>query len=236
MVGEAAAPSFDLAGFLRGERVAFVPSGVSADVDPARALLITDLRVVEDPTRTFNPCTGEGTPMGVWTFGHLLKEMANEPVTGINPSAFARDWLAQWETRQIANGDPVDARPGVQQVILDQWQAASGGPEQPLDLARAPFRLLAIVNRVDLRDNAGEGRFVFCAVNTQTGKALQFTVIFEYGVPRRGTRAVRAWGKRWLNLQKHPPGSPPTTPHWGGSPSSSPRRARTHTSFLTAAP
>jgi hypothetical protein len=145
-----------------------------------KCLLITDLSVVEDPTRTFDPCTGVGTPMAPWTFGRLMTDMANTPVSGIDPSDFARRWLRSWEVSQSINHDPVPARkPGMASTILRAWQAVSGGPDKPLSMARAPFRLIAIVNRLDLRGNftyggavgddrchpactTGEGRFIFC--------------------------------------------------------------------------
>src|SRR5690606_23804038 len=77
------------------------------------------------------------------------------------------------------NNDPVpDRAAGMAATVLQAWQAASGGADRPLDMARAPFRLLAIVNRIDLRGNiayggglaentcdppcrSGEARFVF---------------------------------------------------------------------------
>jgi hypothetical protein len=144
-----------------------------------KTLLITDLTVVEDPLRTFDPSTGAGTPMGAWTFGKLMSDMANMPLTGINPSDFARRWLRSWESDQVINDDPVPNRKAQMiATILKVWEAASGGAGAPLDMARAPFRLLAIVNRLDLRGNVtygggistdccetrcvtGEGRFVF---------------------------------------------------------------------------
>src|SRR5262249_60005712 len=73
-------------------------------IDPMRSLMITDVSVVEDPSRTYNPCNNTGTPMGPWTFGKLMTEMANEPATGINPSDFVLHWLQQWTTDLPING------------------------------------------------------------------------------------------------------------------------------------
>jgi hypothetical protein len=144
-----------------------------------KTLLITDLSVVEDPARTFDPSTGAGTPMGAWTFGRLMTDLANPAMTGINPSDFARRWLRTWEADQSINNDPVPNRKAkMVATILRSWEAASGGPGSPLRMDVAPFRLLAIVNRLDLRGNVtygggisddcceqrcltGEGRFVF---------------------------------------------------------------------------
>ena len=152
-----------------------------------KTLLITDLTVVEDPARTFDPCTGAGTPMGAWTFGKLMTDLANPGLTGINPSDFARRWLRTWESDQVINNDPVPNRKAQMiATILQAWEAASGGPGAPLNMAAAPFRLAAIVNRLDLRGNVsyggsvstdcceqrcvtGEGRFVFCFCGDSRG-------------------------------------------------------------------
>jgi hypothetical protein len=57
-----------------------------------------------------------------------------------------------------------------------------------LDLSRAPFRLLAIVNRLDLAETtsgcnpgASEARLVFVALRPGTSSPLSFNAIFEYG-------------------------------------------------------
>ena len=216
LIGRRDLISIDLERFRQGLPIDFFPLGIPA-VDPTRSLVIRATSVVEDPTRTFNPCTGAGTAMGRWTFGHLMKEMANEPVTGIQPAVFVRRWLNRWRVPQVINDDLVPARLDIDNVIIKPWEVASGvGPGGTLDLAKAPFKLLAIVNRVDLRENAiygggnaGEARFVFGAVDLKSNcKALRFTVIFEYGIKKSGCFAIKAWGKQWLDLQLHPLGSP----------------------------
>ncbi len=145
-----------------------------------KTLLVKDLTVVNDPVRTFDPCTGMGTPMGAWTFGKLMTDMANQTATGISPSDFAMRWLRTWTADQMINNDPVPKRPDVVSQIIQKWPKDSLGN---LDMAKAPFRLLAIVNRLDLRGNvaygggvkdpcdpsceSGEGRFVFCFCDRQ---------------------------------------------------------------------
>ncbi|HET9531347.1 MAG TPA: hypothetical protein VFQ92_13405, partial [Blastocatellia bacterium] len=190
------------------------PLGIAEAVDPERSLVIRDPRVIEDPARTFNPCTGVGTPLGKWTFGHLMQQMANRAATGIKPNKFVKEWLKQWQKNQVINGRVVPRRSQIKSLIIDPWQQASGGPGKPLDLAKAPFRLLAIVNRVDLRDssasgsgNAGEARFVFGALGPGC-LPLQFTVIFEYGIERADCQALRAWARQWSDLGSLELGSP----------------------------
>ncbi|MDG2307480.1 MAG: hypothetical protein P8R42_23070 [Candidatus Binatia bacterium] len=189
-----------------------------ATVDPDLTLMITDVNVVEDPDRTFDPCTpSTGTAMGKWTFGRLMEEMANPSATGLDPSAFTLDLLENWLVDQTVNGLSIPARTAMQSVI-DRWQLASGGAGVPLDLSIAPFRLMAIVNRVDLRGNSpyggggggdcGEGRFVFGLLNTDTCDPLRFGVILEYKVNLPGCKPCRKYARKWLDLQDPTLGGP----------------------------
>jgi hypothetical protein len=139
--------------------------------------------------------------------------MANTPLTGISPSDFTISWLKTWLSPQSINGWTVAQRNQLLNQVINPWIAASGGGGT-LDLSKAPFRLLAIVNRVDLRQNlvygggsAGEGRFVF-GVMSPNCQALQFTVIFEYGIKKRGCVDLRNWAKQWKDLDLNPIGSP----------------------------
>lgn len=175
------------------------------------SLMITNTGVVEDPQRTFNPCTRSGNPNGAWTFGQLMAELANEAVTGVNPVDFTKAWLQSWSTSSTVNGDVVAARRNIQR-ILDSWQFRSGAG--PLKMEALPFKLLAIVNRLDLRgnsgygfSNAGEGRLVFAALDRNCSP-LQFTVIFEYGINKRSCSAVKSFAQQWIDLQSDPIGSP----------------------------
>lgn len=181
------------------------------------SLMITDLSVVEDPTRTFNPCNGTGNPNGVWTFGHLMKEMANGQLT---TEDFTRNWLAEWLSTVTVNGDPIAARTGLLNSVIAPWIRRSGGTDpitlgnwqtKPLDVTQAPFKLTAIVNRMDLGgnsgygiSNAGEGRFVFCVVRCNalgTSTAEPFNIIFEYGLPLKTCTALKNYAKEWIDLK-----------------------------------
>ncbi len=189
-----------------GKPIPLQSIGIPSAISEQKSLLIRDPAVVTDPSRTFDVCTGAGNPNGVWTFKHLVTEMANEAKTGITPEKFVRMWLSQWETSQNVNGwNIADRKNSIRNRVIDPWEAASGGPEEPLDLNKAPFQLLAVVNRVDLRENlvygggsAGEGRFVFQVMDGCN--PMRFTVIFEYGIEKRSCSAVQNWGQRWVNL------------------------------------
>ncbi|MGO1070293.1 hypothetical protein [Lysobacter sp. CA199] len=184
-------------------------------VRPERSLMVVSPDVVEDPIRTFDACTNAGNPNGAWTFNRLMTNMANQPLTGVDPSDFVENWLRTWGTSTSVNTFPVPARTQVINQVLNTWPRLTSGK---LDLARSPMRLLAIVNRVDLRTNsaygggsAGEGRFVFGVIRRNTnGSCTQhrFTVILEYGVPINGCPAVRSYAQQWGNLGTMVLGSP----------------------------
>ena len=136
--------------------------GIASAVDPRKSLMLTDLSVVEDASRTFDPFTGAGTEGGNWTFAYLMEQMCNQPVTGIDPKLFAARWIQHFEHNQLINFDPVPssnpAVPGggpVQLQLINKWNAKNIAlGRHPFDLRMAPFRLTAIVNRIDLRDGS----------------------------------------------------------------------------------
>lgn len=200
----------------------------------ARSLLVTDPLVVRDPTRVYDPCTDTGDGKGAWSFGHLMTEMANTPVTGVSPSLFVEQWLKLWMANQVENTFSAAARTRAQNLI-DDWRAASGGGD--LDLAKAPFRLLAIVNRTDLGtmagsiggygassvafDGQGEMRFVFGlaippsysfkaynpiggAINSGGCLLEPFTAIFEYSILRDTCVDIKNWNDQWRALEGRP--------------------------------
>lgn len=196
---------------IRPERfpIDVIRGGGSVTVDPARSLMITDVAVIEDPQRTFNPCTNTGQAGGKWTFGHLMSQLAAR--NGLDPAVFVERWVNRWAFDQVANDDTVVKRPHVVNAIVAGWPRLPSGA---LDLDRAPFRLLAIVNRVDLRDNltygggsAGEARFVF-GLHDRQCRALELSVIFEYGIQKSGCQDLRAWARSWKNLDQHAIGTP----------------------------
>jgi len=187
------------------------PVGISFAIDSARSLLVRHSSVVNDVTRTYDPCTNTGNPNGVWTFNHLMTEMANQPATGVLPADFTEAWLNQhWNFDQTINTWLVPKRTAMQTQILTPWPRVGG----KLDLARSPFKLVAIVNRLDLGKGtggrvggygggggAGELRFVFAAVDRSAGCTLKpFLVIFEYSVPITACNGVKTWAQKWLAL------------------------------------
>ncbi len=185
------------------------PLGLSQNISFEHSIVINHPDVVNDPNRTFDRCSGSGTPMGAWTFGHLWTEMINQPLTGMPPEDAARKWLDTWHSNQEFHFNSALARPGVQQFI-DDWDNISGGT---FDLKVAPFRLVAIVNRMDLHESVGYGggsgetRFVF-ALEDANCNPLPFLVIFEYGNIQEDCDQMTDLARKWVELANEPVGSP----------------------------
>lgn len=144
--------AFPLQSLLRlfaSEIVLFILSAeVGADIltakfiRPERELLITAPAIVDSDAAQFP---------GPWSFGHLIQELAGPE----GASACTREWLNTWRTAQTVNGQIVRPRLGINEKVIEPWQRrdgynpASGKPWEP-KLENAPFRLLAVVNRLDL--------------------------------------------------------------------------------------
>lgn len=204
-------------GQLAQKEVLACPVGLSGFVFDKESL-ITSLGVVNDPCRTnLEAMTGPtctASQRGKWSFGFLISQAAGKN----NVSEFALRMLESFATNQSINGFTVLARPRVWRVI-NAWRKASGCASDKkydedhctLNMAKAPFRLLAIVNRMDLRpsggsisgyggplDGAGEGRILFGALD-DTGAELQATMIFEYNLPTARLPAL-SWASAWHSL------------------------------------
>ena len=187
-----------------------------SSIDPARELFITDVSVVDDARYTTWTPGRDTAPEAAWSFGRLIDNMLPEPLrTPYGRSQFILLWLKTWEHDQTVNGQVIPARPLIRSLIIDPWRAASGctGRDETcvLDMTHAPFRLLAIVNRPDLRQvpsetspgQAGQGRFVFGVLGPQRQR-MPFTVIFEYQLPISDSASILTWAQRWHQLGSVP--------------------------------
>lgn len=193
-----------------------LPLRSACTVDSRKELFITDVSVVDDCYRTtwFNRCPVPASlpaTRGAWTVGKLLEGIfGTTNATALSNQTI--NWLHQWATLQTINGDPVPARTAVQSLIIDPWLTASGGTT--LDMKKAPFRLLAIVARLDLRQNAGysggttagEGRFVFGLLD-ESGNSTNFLLILEYGLDAADCNAVLNWAQDFHGLGAYPFGA-----------------------------
>lgn len=196
--------------------------GFNKLIDSVRknCIFITDLKVVEDPTRTWNPCTQTGNIDGAWTFKSLFKQLASsDPKNLANDStisAFVKNWLNNYAVRRIINNDTVVPRTFVNDKILNPWLSkslAAGAPAGQLDMRFAPFKLTSIVNRFDIRERdagipAGEGRFTFCLINSTCTAPEEFTMVLEYGINKKNNcDTLQAWATQWFNLKNFEIGS-----------------------------
>lgn len=161
--------------------------------------MITDLSVVND-ARTKGPD-------GPWSFGGLMKNLAGPT----DRKTFVLNWLKTWEAAQSVNAQTVAPRTSIRSVVIDGWKARDGQAGATdaawnMNFANAPFRLLAIVNRLDLNriddptdKTAGEGRFVFGVLGAGD-TPLPFTVIFEYRLIGTDRDRLRGWAQEWHAL------------------------------------
>jgi Concanavalin A-like lectin/glucanases superfamily len=181
------------------EYVVAEPSG--CHVTSGRELMIRDVSVVDDPVRTSLTGPANDPRVGAWTFGRLMQRLATTDAAAPDMTeAMLRTFL----TPQNINSFSIEARPAMSPQVLDPWPRTSDGK---LDLARAPLRLLAIVNRLDLKQldqgKAGEGRLVY-GVLDPNGFPMEFTVIFEYLLPARDESEFKAWADTVHALQALP--------------------------------
>jgi hypothetical protein len=156
-------------------------------VNPAKELFITDVSVVDDCYRTTWNGTCPGTQhssaaRGAWTFGRLM-----EGVFGTSDpeelSGRVSDWLNLWTEDHTVNGDLVASRPLMRDLVLRPWEKASHG--EHLDMKKAPFRLLAIVDQQFISQSladAGQLRFIYNLLDAN-GNPTDFNVIFEFQMP-----------------------------------------------------
>lgn len=150
-------------------------------VDPFRELEIVDDDVVSDER-------AKNASGGAWSFRHLAVETAGG----------SEDVAARVVERAFADS-PAFAD------VLAGWPRDGAGY---LDLSRAPMRLIAISNRIDLGtapdavSEAGEGRFVFAVTrgpaDDDANESTAATVILEYALGP--ARSPAEWADAWHAL------------------------------------
>jgi hypothetical protein len=187
-------------------------------VNPANALAINSPSVVANPAFTFDPCNTDGTgnntnPNAPFSFKTLITNLNNETQVG-RPSdqQFVHNWLRTWRTNQTVNGLNLPARPNIVQYFPG-WDGVNAST---LNLNNLPFRLLAVVNRIDLANvsaygnsnpnKPGEIRFVFGLLRMQGASCQissgidQMTVIFEYRDATNSCSSLQSLAQQWINL------------------------------------
>lgn len=198
----------------------FVPT-IPVTHDENRSLMITSGNVIADSSRTFDLCDVDGdgslgSVNGAWSFKTLMSNMSGS----VSPQDFTHNWLRQWMETQSVNSFDIDPRTKIQ----DFFPGWDGVYASSLDMDQLPFRLLAIVNRIDLAKtsaygvtgNPGEIRFVFGLVDPKssscasgnTGSTRQMTAIFEYGDVSSACTSLQDRANQWVNLSSLVLGSP----------------------------
>ncbi len=163
------------------------PAFRAGDVDPMKELLIVDERVMSDDA-------ARNATAGALSFRHAMEQVvpASEDAAGATLA-----WLDGWA--------PASLRCDWLRARADNACDAACGTcaARKLDLAEAPFRLIAVANRLDLAesgDESAEARLVFGATagpgDDPRSASLPITAIFEFRV--EGDR--RAWARRWHAL------------------------------------
>ncbi|PZR34122.1 MAG: hypothetical protein DI538_17090 [Azospira oryzae] len=209
----------------------FFVSSINATTLPdirEKSLMVRDISVVEDLTRTYDPCrTNKGNANGAWSFKTLITNMSGT----LTAEEFLIDWVDHTLFSQQSlpsSSDATTNRVNSQARLIKAWMknsgitppATAGVPANwqtsGLKAEEFPVRLLAIVNRLDLRgnpgygsgfNNAGEGRFVFSFVDSNDGCRNAnngpgtMTFILEYGIPITQCQALVDFGKQWWDLQ-----------------------------------
>lgn len=190
----------------------------ATSVAPYKELVVVDEDVLADPR-------AKNATSGVWSFRHAIENMMP---ANAEPSEFVRSWLMHWIELKSFNGwaleRPNESRDTLMNgLVICPWlkrtpanacdDACNVCTARTLDLALAPFRLIAIANRMDLRDEvefepAGEGRLVF-ALSKGVGdepvvdpavENLPMSLIFEYRLP--DSRSLVEWAQAWHGLSE----------------------------------
>ena len=184
----------------------YEPDGASdtpaadCEVDEDKELLIIDRAVLQ------SAYARNDASDGALSFRAVMEALAGSPEDAY---AMTTAWLGSWATIRAvgAEGASVTPRPAVNPRLLEPWAEVARNARAPM--ASAPFRLIAVVNRLDLREDplgcsgsSGELRLVYTAVDPRTRSALPMTIIVELPLP--STRTARGWASAWHALGRQP--------------------------------
>ena len=198
--------SLDITLSFKWKETAGIPAiDFSFPVNSEKELFITDPAVLRSKRAT--------EVGGAWHISTTMRRLQGNG-SKAEVSKFTLDWLRSWNTDQGLNDDPAHRPRSILDQVIRDWIAASPGGETDLNWEAAPFRLIAIVNRIDLtrfasksaKDNLipsdlGEARLVYGLMRGQS--PLLFNVIFEYKIPGQATRQnLIEWARQWRLLVK----------------------------------
>jgi hypothetical protein len=163
--------------------------GKSVAISEAKELMIVDSSVVSSAA-----ASNGGDGGGPLSFHAAMARLAGP---GTNVGSFTEAFLRQWEVEHQVGPGKVPAAPanaGLNTLLNEPtfWPRLADGR---LDMTRAPFRLLAVVDRMDLASPEkpnGEGRLVYGLV-TPGGSGFPMTLIFEYNLPSALEQTKTFW-------------------------------------------
>jgi hypothetical protein len=160
--------------------------------------------VIVDPS-VMTSTQASNAAAGALSFHRVMSRLAGP---GADVARFTEAFLRSWEVSHQVGPGTVPATPnGGLNALLGSpsfWPRLASGE---LDMTRAPFRLLAVVNRLDLASADkpnGEGRLVY-GVTSPSGGGIPMTVIFEFNLPT--SVSAHDWARRWHALGALPFGS-----------------------------
>ncbi len=193
---------------------------VATNISYNKELFISDSTTLTDPCLTKGAmCTGKEMLKLKWNFLYLMRQIAGGPtLTDGQVAEFVLNWLYKYVDSLSVNGQKLENRTKILDLVIKPWRLNSGctadrkDPCPTLNAEWAPFRLLAVVNRMDVRSvtgssygsgAAGEGRLIFGFLYIDPAgveKALPGTVILEYELPSRSIIDTVNWAERWHDL------------------------------------
>ncbi|HEY3668339.1 MAG TPA: CARDB domain-containing protein [Polyangiaceae bacterium] len=180
--------------------------GCSANVEPLRSIEIVHPNIVND-------ARSSSATDGVWSFRRLIENMAPS-ANAADTDAFLRGIFESWLSPQTVNGAVTDVRNS--SAAMDRFTIAGSSPRQ-FNLANAPFKLIAIASRLDLRSatSAGEGRMIFGLSNASDPSSPNMetmTLIVEFALPLVAPLDTPAkWAAKWHELDSIDPATAPAT-------------------------
>jgi hypothetical protein len=165
--------------------------------------------IVIDPALVNGELASNANPDAPWSFRRQMSWLAGDDADSLE---FTRAWLESWAIDYAVGPElaPVVPRQRVLEELVEPWldrrpmaESSYGPPPAGAGWAGAPFRLLAIVNRVDLADGAcdgraGELRYVYAALDPATAQPLDATLIIE--IPYPESRPAADWARAFGEL------------------------------------
>lgn len=181
-------------GALGEQRAELVVGSCNVNVEPLRSIEIVHPAIVGD-------ARAESATNGAWSFRRLIENMAPSSGAG-GTDPFLRGIFESWLNPALfVNGQLVPSRAAVQAQIIDHFAVPGSSPRQ-FNLAMAPFELIAVASRLDLRSTttAGEGRFIY-ALKFPGGGNASMSLILEFALPLKAPLDTPAkWAAKWHEL------------------------------------